>query len=218
MITDQNVALTSRRPITVRVQRDAAKYRAATALSDGDGTRERPLHFVLLACHADMADEAPSDVIERNTSVLAEEVLVRLQNEQSDVRHVLQMSNAAAAATNRYYSIVAGRVTQRNVSVGAIGSVAGILAEGNVRTPIITPNVLRVGEHAILNGTFGIGFKEEAVTANQFNLDNDATLLLIIGDEAEAIGSTAEHRDAESFIERIVLAARTSPPIVAVVR
>jgi len=125
MITDQNVVLTSRGPITVRVQRDVPKYRGATALSDGDGTRERPLHFVLLACHADMADEAPADVIERNTSALAEKVLVLLRNQQSDVGDVLRTSNAAAAATDRYYSIVAGRVTQRNVIVGALGSVEG---------------------------------------------------------------------------------------------
>lgn len=216
MITDQNV--TSRGPITVRVQRDAPGYRAATALSDGDGTRERPLHFVLLACHADMADEAPVDVIERNTSAVAEEVLVHLRNEQSDAGDVLRMSNAAAAATDRYYSIVAGCVTQRNVSVAVLGSVAGIVARGNARTAIITPNVLRVGEHAILDGAFGIGFKEDAVTAKQFDLEDDASLLLIIGKELEAISSTAGHRDAEAFIDDVVLAASIVPPIVAVVR
>jgi hypothetical protein len=216
MITDQNVTLTSRGSLTVRVQHDAHFYRGVAALLDGDGTPERPLHFVFLACHSDMADEAPIATTERLTSMLAEEVLGRLRNEQIDVREVLQISNAAAVATDRYYSVVVGRVRRRNVIVGAVGSVDGMVAKGNARMPIITPNVLRVGEHAILNGAFGIGFKEEAVTANQFDLEDDATFCVIIG-EVGAIGSSGEHRDAEAFIEGVVLASRTSPPIVAVV-
>jgi len=88
---------------------------------------------------------------------------------------------------------------------------------GNERTPIITPNVVRIGEHAILDAAFGIGFKEETVNAKQFDLDPDATLLLIVGEEGGAAGSTARHQDAEAFIEDVVSAARSSPPIVAVV-
>lgn len=216
MITDQNVTRTSRGPLTVRAYHAARFYRGVAALLDGDGTRERPLHFVLLACHSDMADEAPITTTERITSTLAEEVLRRLTNEQCEVREVLQISNAAAAATDRYYSIVVGRVTARNVIVGAVGSVVGTVLRGTARTPIITPSVLRVGEHSILNGAFGVGFKEEAVSAKQFDLEDDARFFLIIGEEVGAIGSIAEHRDVATFIEDVVLAARIPPPVVAV--
>jgi hypothetical protein len=218
MITNQNIVVTSRGPITVRVHHDLRFFRAAVALLEGDGTREHSLHFVLLACHADMADEAPIATTERLTSALAEEVLACLSKKQSDIRDVLKASNVAAAATDRYYSILAGRVTQRNVIIGALGSVHGVVVKGSARSPVITPNVVRIGEHAVLDGVFGIGFREEAVSAKQFDLDHDATLLLIIGEEAAAADSIARHREAEAFIENVVRAARIYPPIVAVVR
>lgn len=218
MITDQNFDLTSRGPITVRVQHDARFYRGVVALLDGDGTRERPLHFVFLGCHADMADEAPIATTERFTRALAEEVLVRLRNDQGDLGDVLQASNAAAAATDRYYSIAAGRVTQRNVIVSAVGRVTAMKEWADARTPVITPNVVRVGGNAILNGVFGIGFQEEAVSTKQFDLEDGARLLLIVGEEAAATGITTRYRDAEALIEDVVRAARVSPPIVAVVR
>jgi hypothetical protein len=191
---------------------------AAAAVLEGDGTHEHPLHFVLLACHADMADEAPIPTTERLTSALAEEVPARLAKTQSDIRDILQASNAAAAATDRYYSIAVGRITQRNLIVGAIGRVDAIVVKGNARSPVITPNVVRIGEHAILDGVFGIGFREEAVSAKQFDLEDDATLLLIIGGEGAAADSDARHQDAEAFIECVVRAAPISPPIVAVTR
>jgi hypothetical protein len=218
MTMDQNVLLTSRGQITIRVDHDARFYRGVAALLDSDGTRERPLHFVFLACHADMADEAPIATTERLTKALAEEVLVRSRNQQNDVRGVLEASNAAAAATDRYYSIVAGRVTQSKVSFGAVGSVDAIVARGTARTTLITPNVVRVGEHAVFNGAFGVGFQVEAVSAKQFDIENGATLLLMVGKEGAPTGSTTRHQDAESLIEDVVRAARISPPIVAVVR
>lgn len=217
MITDQNDVLALRGPLAVRVHQDARFYRGVVALLDGDGTRERPLHFVFLACHADMADEAPIATTQRLTSALAEEVVARLRNETSDVKDVLQASNAAAAATDRYYSIAAGRVTQRNVNIGALGRVDATVLKGNRRTPLITPNVVRIGEHAILDGVFGIGFRDEALQAKQLDLDADAKLLLTIGDEAGAIGMSGD-QDAEGLIEDVFSAARVSLPIVAVVR
>jgi hypothetical protein len=217
MTINQNVVLTSLGGITVRAHHDARFYRGAAALLEGDGTYERPLHFVFLACHADMADEAPIETTERLTKVLAEEVMARLRNDQSDVTDVLRASNAAAAATDRYYSIAAGRLTQRNVIVGAIGSVGAMVARGTARTSVVTPNVVRVGEHAILNAVFGIGFQEEAMSARQLNLEDDAVFLLIIGKEP-AIGIIARHEHAEGLIEDVVRAAGISPPIVAVVR
>jgi hypothetical protein len=211
--------LTSHGGITVRLHRDARFYRGAAAILDGDGTRERPLHFVFIACHADMADEAPIETTERLTEALAEEVLARLRNVQSDVRDVLRASNAAALATDRYYSIAAGRVTRPNVIISAVGKVVAMKEWADARkTPVITPNVIRVGEHAILNGVFGIGFQEEAVSTKQFDLEDGATLLLIVGEEVATMGSIVWHQDAESFIEDFVRTARISPPIVAVVR
>lgn len=218
MITHQNDVLALRGPLAARVHHDARFYRGVAALLDGDGTRERPLHFVFLACHADMADESPIETTQRLTSALAEEVLARLRNETSDIKDVLQASNAAAAATDRYYSIAAGRVTERNVNIGALGRVDATVIKGNARTPLITPNVVRIGEHAILDGVFGLGFREEAVQMKQLDLDADAKVLLIIGDEAAAIASTSGDQDAEALIEDVFSAARISPPIVAVVR
>lgn len=217
MIRDQNDLLTLRGPLAVRVHQDARFYRGVAALLDGDGTRERSLRFVFLACHADMADEAPIATTQRLTSALAEEVLARLRNETSDVKDIRQASNAAAAATGRYYSIAVGRVIQRHVNIGSLGRVDATVLRGSARTPLITPNVVRIGEHEILDGVYGIGFREEAVQTKQLDLDTDATLLLTIGDEAPATGMAGE-QDAEALIEHVFNAARVSPPIVAVVR
>lgn len=217
MIADEDVTLTSRGAITVRVQQDAPKYRAATAVADGDGTPERPLCFVLLACHADMADETPADAIERSTSALRNEVLNRLENGGDDIRQVLQAANGSAAATDRYYSIVIGRVAGQTVMLAAVGNVTATLVSAERATAVITSNTVRIGKHAILNGAFGIGFKEEALNAAELQLDGDSALLLIVGEEEAAIDET-QRRDARSLIEEVVRGARISPPIVAVVR
>jgi hypothetical protein len=219
MITDQNIAVVSRGPVTARIQHDARFYRGAAAVLEGDATRERPLHFVLLACHADMADESPITTTERMTNALAEEVLARLGTKDGDEGDVLQASNAAAVATDRYYSIVVGRVTQRRVSVGALGSVVGVIVNGKAAAAIITPNVVRIGDHAILDGVFGLGFRQEAVQVKEFDLEDEATLLLMIGEDTSTAPMTAaHHQDVEAIIESVLRAARISPPIVAVVR
>jgi len=218
MITNSNVVVTSRGPITVRIQHDARFYRGVAALLDGDATHDRPLHFVLLACHADMADEAEISTTQRLTISLAEEVLTRLRTQQGDITAVLQASNVAAVATDRYYSVAAGHVTSGNVIVGALGSVDAIVVKGSARQSIITPNVVRIGEHPILNGAFGLGFKEEAVQVKQLDLENEGMLLLVIGDDGAVTGSGSRHQNAEAFIEEVVSAARVSPPIVALVR
>lgn len=208
--------LASRGPIAVRVDRDAPFYRGAAALLQGDGTREWPLYFVLLACHADMADEGRVPGTERVVGVLAEEVLTRLRNEPNDLRTVLRISNAAAAATARYYSIAFGRVIQKSVHVVALGSIETAIMKGRTRTSIITPNVVRIGRRAILDGVFGVGFKEEAATVKRFDLEAGASTLLIIGEEP-TIGNIEPHHDAEAFIEQIASVARISPPIIAVI-
>lgn len=219
MITYEKPVLVSRGPITVRVQRDARFYRGVVALFDGDGTHDLPLHFVFLACHADMADEAPIATTERMTSALAEGVLAQLRDARRPVRDVLRTSNAAAEDTGRYYSITLGRMTDSNVAVAFLGKVEAILVRGNARTPIIAPNVVQIGDQAILDGSFGIGFKEEAVNATQLKIEDDTTLLLVIGeitalDARDIVG----HQGAESLIEHVARDAETSPAIIAVVR
>ena len=218
MITDQKVILMSCGPITVRVQRDAAKYHGAIALSDGDGTHERPLHFVLLACHADMADDAPIEATERATKALAEAVLTRLQNDQSDVGDILESSNAAAADTGRYYSVAAGRFTQSHVRIAALGKVEATLVATNTQEVIVTPNVIRIGENAILNASFGIGFKKEAVRVKDLSIEDDQMLLVTIGAGGATIAASSRRHDAESFIDDLMSAVRVAPPIVAVMR
>lgn len=218
MITHQNDVLALRGPLAVRVRHDARFYRGVAALLDGDGTRERPLHFVFLACHGDMADEAPIAATQQLTDALAGEVLARLRSGTNAVNDVLQESNAAAAATDRYYSIVTGSLTGRNVNVAAVGSVNATLLRGSTRTPFITPNLVRVGEHAILDGVFGIGFREEAVQMKQLDLKADEKLLLIIGDDTAASGTTPGEQDVEASIEDVFTDARISSPIIGVVR
>ena len=207
--------LTSRGPLTVRVQRDVPKYRGATAVSDGDGTHERPLLFVLLACHADMADDASIDTTERATRGLAETVLARLKYQQGTVGQVLQSTNADAVNTGRYYSIVAGRLTLSHVIIAALGAVDVTLVSTNVRKAIVTPNVVRVGEFTILDASFGIGFKKDAVNEREFDLSGDERMLLIIGENGVSIGSRPPCLDAEAFIEDVVNLAHVSLPIVA---
>ena len=218
MITDENAVLISRGPITVRVQRDARSYRGVVALFDGDGTHDRPLHFVFLACHADMADDAPIATTERMTSTLAEGVLAQLRDTRRQVRDVLRTSNVAAEDTGRYYSIAVGRIMDRDVTVGGLGKVHAILVRGNARTPIIAPNVVQIGDQAILDGSFGIGFKEEAVNATQLKIEDDTTLLLVIGEVATIDArDIVGHQGVESLIEHVARDAETSPPIIAVV-
>lgn len=214
---NQDVVLPSRGRIIIRVQPDAPKYRGVIALSAGEGTRESPLHFVFLACHADMADDASIATTERSTMVLAEAVFARLMDQRSDVRDVLHASNSAAVDTDRYYSIVLGRVMQRDVTIAAVGEVHASLVSAPTHEPIVMPNVVRAGEYAILNAAFGIGFNDEAVNVRQFRLAEDAMLLLIIGGNG-AIGSTLTNDDAESFIEHVASAECVASPIVAIVR
>jgi hypothetical protein len=192
------------------------KYRAVVALSDRESTRERPLHFVLLVCHADVADEAPIKVVERHTRTLAEAVLTRLQNQQSNVSDVLHSLNTTAVATGRYFSIAAGRLTQRDVSVVAVGEVVATTVSGDTWTPIITPNVVRVGGNRILDASFGIGFKEEAVQRKDLVLTDGMLLLIMVGGDPAPGESILQHHSAQTLLEDVVNAARVPVPIVAV--
>jgi hypothetical protein len=217
MIADENDLVTSQGPLTVRVQHGTRYYSGVSALLDGDGTPKHPLHFVLMACHADAADEELIATSQQFTSALAERVLAGLRSEEIEIRDVLRAANVAAAATDRYYSIVAGRVVQRSVTIGTLGGVDANVLRGNSCMPVTTPNVVRIGEHVILDGVFGIGFKEEALHTTQLHLAADAALLVIIGHRTARICSTSRDRSAAALIEDVRAAAGISPPIIAVV-
>jgi hypothetical protein len=213
MIAEQNVVFTSHGPITVRMHHDA-RYRGVVALFDGDGTGENPLHFVFLACHADMADESPVATTERLTKELAEAVLTGLRNQQGDVANILRSSNASAVETGRYYSVMVGHLIHRQINLAALGEVGALRLSANVRE-VMKPNVVRIGEHAILNASFGIGFMEEGIQVTEFDLAEDEMLLMTIGERG---GDTVSYDDVQALIENVVGTAQSSPPVVAVVR
>jgi hypothetical protein len=201
--------------MTVRVQRDVPTYRGVVVRWSGDGSTERPLHFVFLACHSDMADEAPRDLTEAATETLANTVLSTLQNSTRDVRSAIRFSNAAAAETGRYYSLSVGRVTPHDVTIATVGRVAAIVAETG--DAIATPNVVRVGQHEIISGAFGIGFEDAAVQVGDVERNGAKTLLITVGGvHAAMVGSPL--RDARALIESALGATSAGMPIVAVVR
>ena len=216
MTANQNFVHKSRGPITVRVCQEARFYRGVAALWDGDGTADSPLHFVLLACHADMADESPIAISERLTITLAEAVLTCLRKQPDNLRDVLRSSNACAVEMDSYYSIVVGRLVQRHVTLSALGKVEAVRVSGDIHESLVTPTAVRIRNRAILTAAFGIGFSEEALQIQEFDLREDEMLLTVVGGDGAA--SRRRHVGADALIDSVAGDSDVFPPVIAVVR